>query len=160
MAEFSLGEGFERFQRDMEQSMGDLNKMQERIKEAVGKGEAAEGRIRAEYKSEGGLTALDLDPRALRLPAVELSAEIRAAVNAAAEDFQRQVREASSSMFKMPENPADAIDVSGALASLDKISNGFAGQMKELARELGLQQQRAKEAMDRYQGPGGPGGPR
>ncbi|GLW65246.1 hypothetical protein Arub01_34900 [Actinomadura rubrobrunea] len=160
MAEFSLGEGFERFQRDMEKTMGDFTKMRERINEAVGKGEAAEGRITAEYRMEGGLTALNLDPRALRLPAVELAEEIRKAVNAASQDLQKQVQEASSSMFKMSDDPKQAIDPSAALASLDKIANGFAGQMRELARELGVQQQRAKEAMEQYRGPGRPGGPR
>lgn len=157
MADFSLGDGFEQFQRDMEQNMGGLGKVQERINDAVGKGEAAEGRIRAEYRTDGGLTALDLDPRALRLPADELSEQIRTAVNAASADFQRQVREASSSMFTMPENPEQALDASAALASLDKIANGFAGQMKQLAHELGVQQQRAKDAMDNHRGPGSPG---
>lgn len=156
MADFSLGEGFERFQRDMEQNVGDFSKMQERIKEVVGKGEAADGRIAAEYRSDGGLTALSMDPRALRLPSEELSEEIRRAVNAASQDFQTQVRAASSDMFQMDADPNKAMDPSKALASLDKIANGFAGQMKDLARELGLQQQRAKEAMENYQGKGNP----
>lgn len=156
MAEFSLGPDFERYQRDMQQQMGDLTKMQESIKAAVGRGEAADGRIVAEYKSEGGLSRLDLDPRALRLPAAELSDEIRTAVNAAAQDFQTKVREAGSSVFQMPDDPQKAVDPAKALASLDKIANGFAGQLRDLARELGVQQQRAKEAMDNYKGPGSP----
>ena len=156
MAEFSLGPDFERYQRDMQQQMGDLTKMQESIKAAVGRGEAADGRIVAEYRSEGGLARLDLDPRALRLPAAELSDEIRTAVNAAAQDFQTKVREASSSVFQLPDDPQKAVDPAKALASLDKIANGFAGQLRDLARELGVQQQRAKEAMDNYKGPGSP----
>lgn len=149
MADFSLGEGFERFQQDMQAQMGDFGKIQEQIQSAVGTGEAAEGRIVAEYKSDGGLTRLDIDPRAMRLAATELSEEIRTAVNAAAQDFQTKIREASSSAFGDPEKP---IDPSQALASLDKIANGFAGQMKDLARELGVQQQRAQEAMNNYKG--------
>ncbi|TYK43712.1 YbaB/EbfC family nucleoid-associated protein [Actinomadura decatromicini] len=157
MAEFSLGPDFERYQRDMQQQMGDLTKMQESIKAAVGRGEAADGRIVAEYRSEGGLTKLDLDPRALRLPAVELSDAIRTAVNAAAQDFQTKVREASSSMFDLPDDPQKTMDPAKALASLDKIANGFAGQLRDLARELGVQQQRAQQAMENYKGPGSPG---
>jgi len=154
MADFS--EGIGRYQRDMEQQMGEYTKIQDAIKEAVGRGEGAEGRIVAEYRTEGGLTRLDLDPRALRLPSDQLSTEIRTAVNAAAEDFQAKVREASSAIFKF-DNPEKALDPSAALASLDKMANGFATQMKDLARELGLQQQRAKDAMDNYRGPGHPG---
>ena len=158
MAEFSLGPDFERFQRDMQQQMGDFNKMQESIKEAVGRGEAAEGRVVAEYKSEGGLTKLELDPRAMRLSAEELSEEIRTAVNAATQDFQGKVREVTSSTFTMSEDPQKGLDPSKALANLDKIANGFAGQLSSLAKELNVQQQRAKEAMDNYKGPGSPGG--
>ncbi|POM26814.1 Nucleoid-associated protein YbaB [Actinomadura rubteroloni] len=157
MAEFSLGPGFEAFQRDMERQMGDFSQMQDAINAAVGRGEAADGRIVAEYRTEGGLTKLDLDPRAMRLPAAELSDAVRTAVNAAAQDLQKKVQEASASMFKMSDDPAKGMDPAGALASLDKIANGFAGQMRDLARELGVQQQRAKEAMDNYNGPNRPG---
>ncbi|MFI6514816.1 YbaB/EbfC family nucleoid-associated protein [Spirillospora sp. NPDC050679] len=157
MADFSLGEGFERFQRDMESQMGDFTKMQERIKEAVGKGEAAEGRVVAEYRAEGGLTRLDLDPRAMRMASFELSEAIRTAVNAAAADFQTKVREASTPMFGTSNDPEQPLDPAKALASLDKIANGFAGQMKDLARELGVQQQRATEAMQNYRGTNRPG---
>ncbi|TDD21935.1 YbaB/EbfC family DNA-binding protein, partial [Actinomadura sp. KC06] len=156
MAEFSLGPDFERFQRDMQQQIGDFSKMQETIQAAVGRGEAAEGRIVAEFKSEGGLTKLDLDPRALRLSSAELSEEIRTAVNAAAQDFQTKVKEAGSDLFPAKDD-GQAMDPAKALASLDKIANGFAGQMRTLAHELGVQQQRAKEAMDNYKGPNSPG---
>ncbi|GGV19816.1 YbaB/EbfC family nucleoid-associated protein [Actinomadura sp. LOL_016] len=153
MADFSLGEGFERFQRDMQQQMGDFTKIQESVQETVGTGEAADGRIIAEYRAEGGLTRLDIDPRAMRLGSAELSEGIRTAVNAAAQDFQTKVREASASVFGDPEKP---LDPSQALASLDKLANGFAGQMRDLAREMGVQQQRAQEAMNNYKG-GHPG---
>ncbi|MEU8799011.1 YbaB/EbfC family nucleoid-associated protein [Spirillospora sp. NPDC048819] len=157
MADFSFGEGVERYQRDMQAQMGEFAKIQESIQAAIGRGEAADGRIVAEYKAQGGLTKLDMDPRAMRMPAAELSEAIREAVNAAAQDFQKNVREASAAVFPMTEDPQKAADPSAALASLDKLANGFAGQMKELARELGIQQQRAKEAMDNYKGPGFPG---
>ncbi|MGP4027558.1 YbaB/EbfC family nucleoid-associated protein [Actinomadura sp. 3N407] len=157
MADFSFGEGVERYQRDMQAQVGEFAKIQESIKAALGHGEAAEGRIVAEYKAEGGLTKLDMDPRAMRMPAAELSEAIREAVNAAAQDFQTKVREASSAVFPTPEDAQKPADPSAALASLDKLANGFAGQMKDLARELGIQQQRAKEAMENYKGPGFPG---
>ncbi|WP_018653692.1 YbaB/EbfC family nucleoid-associated protein [Actinomadura flavalba] len=160
MAEFSLGPGFEAFQRDMERQMGDFAKMQEAIKAAVGRGEAADGRVVAEFRSEGGLTRLDLDPRALRLPAAELSGAIQTAVNAASADLQAQIQAASTAMFTPTGDPEQPLDPAKALESLDKLSNGFAGQLRTLAKELGVQQQRAKEAMDQYRGPGSPGAPR
>ncbi len=60
-------------------------------------------------------------------------------------------------MFDVPDDRRRPLDPAKALASLDKIANGFAGQLRTLAHELGVQQQRAKEAMDNYKGPGSPG---
>ncbi|TNY35853.1 YbaB/EbfC family nucleoid-associated protein [Thermomonospora catenispora] len=157
MTDFGLGAGFESFQQDMEAMMGGFTEMRERIKEITGRGEAADGRIVAEYSAEGGLTKLELDPRALRLPSADLAEQIRTAVNAASEDFQRQVRELTSAQFPMSENPEEeGLDPAQALASLDKIANGFASQMRELAHELGVQQQRMQEVMQQYRRSGPP----
>lgn len=142
-----FNEGFERFQRGMEQNVGDLARMQERIDEAVGRGEAADGRISAEYRAQGGLTALDLDPRALRLPSGELSEQIRVAVNAASADFQAQIKAAAGALYPSPDGTAGEMDPAAALRKLDQISDGFASQMKDLARELGVQQQRSQDAV-------------
>ncbi|MFA1537741.1 YbaB/EbfC family nucleoid-associated protein [Actinomadura monticuli] len=159
MPEFSLGPEFERFQRDLQEQMGDFTKVRESVRDAVGRGEAAGGRIVAEYAAEGGVTKLEIDPRALRLPAAELAEEIRAAVNGAAGDFQRKAREASTALFGLPDDPRDGLDPAKALASLDKIANGFAGQMRDLARELNVQQQRVADAMNDPRGPGAAGSP-
>jgi DNA-binding protein YbaB len=155
LTEFSLGEGFERFQRDVEKNMGGFTEMRERIDEAVGRGEAAGGLIAAEYRGEGGLTALELDPRVGRLPIAELGEEIRKAVNAAVRDLQDQVREAGG-MLGASADPERALDPAAALASLDKLADGFAGQLRELARELGVQRRHAEEAMERYRRLSGP----
>jgi hypothetical protein len=127
--------------------MAEFTRVRECIEETVGRGESADGRISAEYRAKGGLTALDLDPRALRMPSPELSEQIRIAVNAASADFQAKVREAAGELYPSPEDGGEAMDPAAALRQLDKISDGFASQMKELARELGIQQRRAQEAM-------------
>lgn len=153
MTDFGLGAGFESFQQDMEAMMGSFTEMRDRINELTGRGEGADGRIVAEYRAEGGLTKLELDPRAMRLPSADLAEQIRTAVNAAAEDFQRQVRELTSAQFPVSDDPAEGLDPAQALASLDKIASGFAGQMRELAHELGVQQQRMQEVMQQYRRP-------
>lgn len=159
MADFGFaGEGLERILRDAESGMPKLGEMRDRIGELVGKGEAADGRITAEFTSTGGLSALELDPRVLRLPAAELSQEIRAAVNAASKDYQDQLSRVSGDFFggTAPGDPRGADDAkpfqdpAAALAHLDKMGNAFAGQMKDLLRELTVQQQRAKEAAERF----------
>jgi DNA-binding protein YbaB len=151
MTEFTPGgDDFERFLRNMESEAGEFGRLQERLDEIVGRAEAAEGRITAEYTAKGGLTSLEMDPRAMRLPAAELSQEIRAAVNAAAADFQSQLSKVSGDLFGTPGDQKAAMDPSVAMAKLDKIGNAFAGQMKDLLRELGVQQQRSKEAMEQH----------
>jgi DNA-binding protein YbaB len=159
VADFGFaGERFERMLQDTEQGMSKITEMRERITEIIGRAEAADGRITAEYTSEGGLSALDLDPRVLRLPSAQLSQEIRAAVNAAAKDFQRQLSEVGGLLFGMgaaldEDDPAAAKqfqDPAEAMAQVEKIGNSFAGQMKDLLQELSTQQRRARDAAERY----------
>jgi DNA-binding protein YbaB len=164
MTEYSLGGGdFERFLRDAERNMAKAGELKDRIADVVGRGDAADGKIRAEFNSTEGLARLDLDPRALRMPSEELSEEIRNAVNAASKDFQTQLGQATQAMFGLPDDPMSlmqdpASDMgkveAHARAQAAQMGDAFAGQMKDLIRELGVQQQRAKEAMERYRGPG------
>jgi DNA-binding protein YbaB len=160
----AVGEGLERILRDAESGMPKFGHLRERIGELVGKGTAADGRITAEFTSVGGLSALELDPRVLRLPAAELSEEIRSAVNAASKDFQDQLTRASGEFLggdassAEPGGPQDAKpfqDPAAALGQLEKMGNAFAGQMKDLLRELSVQQRRAKDAAERYGDIGG-----
>ena len=143
------GQSFERFIRDAESQMSKAEELKARMAEVVGRGESADGRVIAEFQSDGGLTALDLDPRTLRLSSGELSLEIRAAVNAAASDFQQKLSQVGGELFGGTDDDARKLaDPKKALAEAEKLGNDFAVQMKDVLRELTVQQQRAKGAME------------
>ncbi len=68
---------------------------------ASGTGNACDGRIHVVVQAPGKVTALDLDPRIMRLPSQELSSEIMVAVNAALDDLRRTAVDAT-----VPADPA------------------------------------------------------
>ena len=144
---------FERALRNSEDQLSKATELKERMVEVVGRGEAADGRISAEFRSVGGLTALDLDPRVMRLSSDELSLEIRAAVNAAAKDFQTKIGQVGGELFGTSEDAKRLTDPKTALAQAEKLGNDFATQMKDVLRELTVQQQRAKSAMEQIRDP-------
>ncbi|MBA9001968.1 MULTISPECIES: YbaB/EbfC family nucleoid-associated protein [Thermomonospora] len=146
--DYSLGSAsFDRFQAAMEQDAERMRGFQERMSQIRGRGEAADGRIVAEVDSEGGLTALDMDPRVLRMPLEDISAEIRKAVNAAFKDFQDQAAAMAAELYGTKDEDPEKIlaDPSALLSKVEELGNNFAVQLQDMVRELNAQQQRAKD---------------
>lgn len=151
---YQPGQNFESALRSAEDQMSKARELKERMAEVVGRGDAADGRISAEFRQEGGLTALDLDPRVMRLSSAELSLEIRAAVNAAAHDYQTKATQVGSELFGGTEGSAERLtDARVALAEMEKLGDGFARQMKEVLQELTVQQQRVRGAVGQMRDP-------
>jgi DNA-binding protein YbaB len=82
---------------DMESSLRQARIQAEKIKEMqdelmalVGRGEAADGKVRVEYATGTGMRNLQLDPRAMRMASHELAEAITSAVHEAMGDLQRQ----------------------------------------------------------------------
>src|SRR5690242_3990821 len=102
--------------------MDKARELKERMAEVVGRGEAADGRISAEFRQQGGLTALDLDPRVMRLSTEELSLAIRDAVNAAAQDYQTKATQVGGELFGgAGESVEKLTDPKAALAQMEKL---------------------------------------
>lgn len=132
-----------------------LTTMRTRMAEAVGTGESAEGLITARFTAADGLAALDLDPRALRVPSADLAEYIRLAVNNAYDDYRAAIQQIGAEGFGGSDPEAQDLvnNPQAALGQLSKLGNDFAGRLQGLARELGIQQHRAKEAMARFRPP-------
>lgn len=79
--------------KDAEARMTKLVAIKDELAGLVGRGEAAQGYVVAEWTA-GGLSELTLDPRAMRLASADLASEIKAAVRAASADLRDQTRAA------------------------------------------------------------------
>jgi DNA-binding protein YbaB len=67
-----------------------IKDMQDELMSLVGRGEAADGKVRVEYATGVGMQNLEVDPRAMRMASQELCAAITSAVREAMGDLQRQ----------------------------------------------------------------------
>lgn len=152
------GSGFDDALGGADDTMAKMNAMRDRLGEAVGRGEGADGLIVAQFNNTDGLAALDLDPRVMRIPSDEFAEHLRTAVNAAFGDYQAKVRQIGNDAFGGTEDDAKDLvkNPQAALAQMEKIGNNFAGRLQGLARELGVQQQRAQDAMGRFRPPEDP----
>ncbi|MDX3099517.1 YbaB/EbfC family nucleoid-associated protein [Nonomuraea angiospora] len=66
---------------------------------AVGRATAADGLVAVECTARGGVSRLDIDPRAKRLSVHEMSAVILAAIRDADADLQRQLSAITTDAF-------------------------------------------------------------
>ncbi|MEV4353477.1 YbaB/EbfC family nucleoid-associated protein [Nonomuraea sp. NPDC004186] len=84
----------EEMQRLLSQFQADLRPLQE-LRESLdnlrGRGEAANGQVKAEVLPSGVLGGLRIDPRAMRLGADALAEAVLTAANAAAADLAKQM---------------------------------------------------------------------
>jgi DNA-binding protein YbaB len=97
-------------------AMRGLRQAKHLIGQVEGTGEGAQGMIRAAADGRGGLTGIELDPRALRLDVATLGAEVTRAIQAAQDDATRRtaeiVDEAVGGVGALPE-PLDETFVRG-----------------------------------------------
>ncbi|MEV0404262.1 YbaB/EbfC family nucleoid-associated protein [Actinoallomurus sp. NPDC050550] len=126
--------------------MARVHEMQEQLADLVGQAEGADGRVKATYTMAGGLTDLDIDPRALRMGSKDLAAAIKATVHEAAQDLQRQVGEVMSEVFGEADNPMKLVGdrdaamakVKEAQAAYDRTMQDVMGEVDAVRKRLGL----------------------
>ncbi|WP_238006633.1 YbaB/EbfC family nucleoid-associated protein [Dactylosporangium sp. AC04546] len=80
----------DRMVEDALRQMRAVEDFQARAAAMVGRGEALGGLVTAEARGDGGLSAITIDPRAMRTPAQDLGDATLAAARAALEDLQQQ----------------------------------------------------------------------
>ncbi|GAA2643029.1 MULTISPECIES: YbaB/EbfC family nucleoid-associated protein [Nonomuraea] len=128
-----------------EEQFSRVEEVQKTMAELVGKAKDEDGLVTAEYTS-AGLTMLELHPKAMRLGSGELADKVKAVVQEATADLQRQVNETMGEMFGEDENPMKFI--SNPDAALEQVKNAEAaynrtfedvmGELDKIRRRLDL----------------------
>jgi DNA-binding protein YbaB len=82
-----------RLAEQLEQRIAEAKQKAEALAGMEGAGEGADGMVRVRVGPSGALKDLHLDPKAMRLPSMDLAAAIMDAAQAAQQDVGAQVRE-------------------------------------------------------------------
>ncbi|TDC10619.1 YbaB/EbfC family DNA-binding protein [Nonomuraea longispora] len=124
----------EAFLRDSRKRVAGFEAAQKEVAAAVGRATAANGHIVVECTAQGGVTRLEIDPRAKRMSVKEMSAAILAALRDADADLQRQVSAIMGDSFGGMD-PAMA-DPDTAAAKVAEAQQAFDGMMRDAMGEL------------------------
>lgn len=132
--------------RESQQRFARAAELQERMANLVGRAESEDGRVTATYTTGGGLTALELDPRAMRMASGELAETIKSVIHAAARNLQEQSQEVMVEVFGEDENPMQFLTDRDALESkaqemqstYDRTMNDVMGGLEAVKKRLGL----------------------
>lgn len=135
----------DRLLSSMDEQLSKSEELQRAMSALVGRGEDEGHLVVVEYAQEG-LRTLDIQPKAMRLSAAELSERIKDAVAAATADLRRQADELLTEMFgvsgnpmRMLENPDRALrEVRKAEASYERAFEDVMGELDRIRRELDL----------------------
>ncbi|MFI9589411.1 YbaB/EbfC family nucleoid-associated protein [Nonomuraea sp. NPDC052265] len=130
---------------NMDKQLSKSEELQKAMSALVGRGEDEGHLVLVEYGQEG-LRTLDIQPKAMRLSAVELSERIKAAIEQATADLQRQADELLTQLFgeasnpmRMLENPERALrPVRKAEASYERAFEDVMGELDRIRRDLDL----------------------
>ncbi|WP_165977379.1 YbaB/EbfC family nucleoid-associated protein [Nonomuraea diastatica] len=132
----------EAFLRDSRQRATEFAAAQKEAAAAVGRATAANGHIVVECTAQGGVTRLEIDPRAKRMSVGEMSEAILAAIHDADADLQRQVSTIVGDSFggmgpAMADPDTALAKVAEAQQAFDRMMSDAMGELDKMRRKLG-----------------------
>ena len=128
----------ERTMRNAEQRLGDFQSLRPVLAGLTGRAEAADGQVVVEWTAQG-LSELELNPRAMRLPSSDLAEAIKAALRDAIADLREKTRAALSDAGIGASSALSAGEVQAQLAQLrERTIDGARQTVSELDRAMQL----------------------
>ncbi|GAA1943649.1 YbaB/EbfC family nucleoid-associated protein [Nocardioides hwasunensis] len=117
----------------------EMRRIRDEVAAVVGEASDDDGYVTATWTAEKGFAGLTLDPRAMRMPSVDLAAEIVRVSGLAREDFEAKRREAAAAFGPLPD-----VDLDEAQANIDEVRESFSrslgdvqGMMEQFRRQMG-----------------------
>ncbi|MCW2900790.1 MAG: hypothetical protein JWO67_3055 [Streptosporangiaceae bacterium] len=105
--------------------------VQERLSGLVGRAASDDGRIKVGCTGQGGLTELEIDPRAMKVGSSELAATLLKLAREAQNDLRRQSQEIVAEAYG-DQDPAEMFrDRAKFAESLKTMQDAFSGTMSE-----------------------------
>lgn len=124
---------------DPQARAAEMRRIRDEMEAVVGEASDDAELITATWTAENAFASLTLDPRAMRMPSVDLSAEIVRVTALAREDFETKRREVAAALGPLP-----AVDLDEAQANIDDIRTSFTqslgdvqGMMEQFRSQMG-----------------------
>ncbi|AQZ66691.1 unnamed protein product [[Actinomadura] parvosata subsp. kistnae] len=133
---------FDKILRNAEQQMARVAELRSSMVELTGRAQDEDGLVTAEFGG-GGLKDLVLHPKAMRLTSGELAERIKAVIEEAAADLQRQLSEMMEEAFgeenplRFGRDPEGALEqVRQAQAAYDRTHEDLMGQLDRIRQRM------------------------
>jgi DNA-binding protein YbaB len=136
----------EKLIRVSEEHSAKVKDMQERAAELKGRAETDDRRIKVTCTATGGVSDIDIDPRAMRMPAKDFAETLKRLIHEAQADLHRRLSELMAETYGEAANPMalaqnqEAVQerIQQAAAAYDRTLDDAMTELQRIAKQLGL----------------------
>jgi DNA-binding protein YbaB len=136
----------EKLVRVSEEHSARVKEMQERAVELKGCAESKDRRIKVTCTTTGGVSDIEIDPRAMRMPAKEFAETLKTLIREANADLHRQLSDLMAETYGEAANPMalaqnqEAVQerIQEAAAAYDRTLDDAMSELQRIAKQLGL----------------------
>jgi DNA-binding protein YbaB len=136
----------EKLIRVSEEQSARVQEMQERAAELIGVARSKDGRIKVTCTVNGGVTDIQIDPRAMRMPAADFAETLKTLIRDATADLHRQLSELMAETYGEGANPMalaqnqEAVQkkIQDAAAAYDRTLDDAMSELQRITKQLGL----------------------